>query len=47
MSPKVYGHRSGFLQYCNKLKYLIIAMAMVMMGYTCVQSFVVMHPTIV
>ena len=30
-----------WLQTCN------VAMAMVMVGYMCVQSFVVMHPTIV
>ena len=30
-----------WLQTCN------VAMAMVVVGYTCVQSFVVMHPTIV
>ena len=58
MNPKVYGHRYiTLVQYCNKLKLpeaschwlrtCNVAMGMVMVRYTCVQSFVFIHPTIV
>ena len=55
MSPRVYGHRF-IVRYKAKIHidylrlvvigYKHVAMAMVMVGYTCVQSFIVMHPTI-
>ena len=57
MSPKVYGHTYlTLLHYYNKyllpeaschwLKTCSVVMAMVMVGYRCVQSVVVFHPTI-
>ena len=58
MNPKVYGHTYNTLVqyakiyiYCLRasshwLQTCTVSMAMVMVGYTCVQSFIVMHPTI-